>query len=104
MDWEIPSSEALLEDNITKFAGFASANFGFDRSIEALVINWLHPLMLVSKTAHTNGDHHTWRQAMNGPFDGEYWEAAGIEVETLESMKAWRFVDREVSINFLSST
>ena len=45
--------------------------------------------MLVSKTANTNGDNPTWILEINGPFSGEYWEAAGTEVETLEKMKYW---------------
>ena len=61
----------------------------FDGSIKALVFNWLHPLIISAKTANTNGDNPTWIQAMNGPFDGEYWDSDGTEVETLERMKAW---------------
>ena len=59
--------------------------------------------MMLAKTFYTNGDNTTQRQAMNGPFAGEYWEAAGTEVETLERMKAWEVVERKVSMNFLSS-
>ena len=71
MDWEVPSADALLEDKLTKF-DFAAADCGFDGSIEALVVNWLHPLMLAAKTASTNGDNPNWKQAMNGPFADEY--------------------------------
>ena len=49
--------------------------------------------MVASKTANTNGDNPTWRQAMNGPFADEYWEAYGTDIETLERMKAWEVVD-----------
>ena len=41
---------------------------------------------------------------MHGPFADEYWKAACTEVETLEKMKAWDIVGREVSMNVLSST
>ena len=83
---------------------FAAADCGFDGSIEALVVNWLHPLMLAAKTASTSGDNPNWKQAMNGPFADEYWDAACVEVETLEKMKAWEVVEREVNMNVLSST
>ena len=46
MDWDIPIPEALPEDNLTKFIHFAPADCIFDGSIESLVVNWLHPLML----------------------------------------------------------
>ena len=72
MDWEIPIPEALLEYNITKFVHFAAADCGFDGSIEALVVNCLHPLMLADKTANPNGENLTWKQSINGPFADKY--------------------------------
>ena len=104
MDWDIPSPEALIEYNLTKVVHFADADCGFYGSIKDLFFNWIHPLMLAAKTANTNDDNPTWRQAMNGPFADGYLEAAGTEVETLERMKAWEVVEREVSMNVLSST
>ena len=77
MDWEIPSPGDFLEDNLTKFVHFAAADCGFGGSIEALVVNWLHHLMLESKTANTDGENPTWRKEMNGPFADEYWEESG---------------------------
>ena len=104
MDWEVPDANSLMTDSLTKFVHFAAADCGFDGSIEALVVNWLHPLMLAAKTASTSGDNTNWKQAMNGLFADEYWEAACTEVETLERMKAWEVVEREVTMNVLSST
>ena len=102
MDWQIPISEALLEENITKFVHFAPAYCDFDGSIEALVVNWIHPLMLSAKTDNTNGDNPNWIQATNGPFAGQYWEAAVAVVETMERMKASEVAEREVLMNVLS--
>ena len=104
MDQDIPSPEAFLQDNLNKFVHFAASDCGFYGYIDALVVNWLHPLILASKTANTNSDNPTQRQAMNGPFSDEYWEAAGTQVDTLERIKAWEVVEREVSINVMSST
>ena len=39
MDWEVPSPDALMGDELTKFVHFATADCGFDGSIEALVVN-----------------------------------------------------------------
>ena len=41
---------------------------------------------------------------MNGPFSEEYWEAACVEVETLEKMKAWNVVEHETTMSVLFST
>ncbi len=41
---------------------------------------------------------------MNGPFLAEYWQAACVEVETLEEMDAWDVVEREPEMNVLPST
>ena len=78
MDWEVPSAAVLLEDKLTKFVHFAAANCGFDGSIEALVVNWLYPWMLAAETNSISGDTHNWKQAMNGPFAGEYCDTACI--------------------------
>ena len=104
MDWEIPIPEYFLQENLKKFVHFAAFDCGFDVSIEDLVFNWLHPFMLASKTTNTNGENTILIQEMNGPFADEYWEASGAKVETLESMKYWEVVEREVSMNVLSYT
>ena len=57
---------------ITKFVHFAAADCEFYGTVEALVVNWLHPLMLAAKTAGTSDDNPNWKQAMNGPFADEY--------------------------------
>ncbi|KAL7524697.1 hypothetical protein ACHAXR_002241, partial [Thalassiosira sp. AJA248-18] len=60
--------------------------------------------MLAAKTASNQEDNPSWVQAMNGPFAEEYWQAACIEVETLEKMEAWDVVDRTSDMNVLPST
>ena len=104
MDWEIPIPEDLLEENIIKIVHFDAVDCDFYGSIKDLVFNWLHPFMLASKTTNTNGENTILIQEMNGPFADEYWEASGAKVETLESMKYWEVVEREVSMNVLSYT
>ncbi|KAL7532071.1 hypothetical protein ACHAXR_006179 [Thalassiosira sp. AJA248-18] len=72
--------------------------------MESLVVNWLHPLMLAAKSKGNDADNPTWIQAMNGPFSEEYWEAACIEVATLEKMDAWSVKERTPEMNVLPST
>ena len=94
----------LIEDKLNKFVHFAAADCGFGGSMTALVVNWLHPLMFAAKTASTDGDTTSSKQVMNGPFAGEYWDAACVEVKTWEKANAWEVVEHEVNMNVLSST
>ena len=102
--WEVPSAEVLLKSDLARFVHFAATDCGFDGTIESLVANWLHPLMLAAKSKRNDADNPSWIQAMNGPFSQEYWEASCLEVETLEKMDAWSVVDRKPEMNVLPST
>ena len=84
MEWEIPSPDELMSSELSRFVHFAATDCGFDGSVESLVINWLHPLMLAAKSKSNQEDNPDWNQAMNGPFYEKYWESACLEVETLE--------------------
>ena len=86
--WAVPSVDALINSDLDKFVHFAASDAGFDGTIESMVVNWLHPLMLQAKTRSNAEDNPDWLKAMNGPFAQEYWEAACIEIETLERMEA----------------
>ena len=92
-DWNIPSAKELMHSDLARFVHFAASDYGFDGSVESLAVKWLHPLMLAAKSLGTQADNPNWMQAMNGPFAEEYWEAACIEVETLEKMEAWDVVE-----------
>ena len=104
LQWEVPTPEALLHSDISRFVHFAARDCGFDGTIESLVVNWLHPMMLQAKSRTNQADNPTWIQAMNGPFAEDYWEAACVEVETLETIDAWSVVDRHANMNVLPST
>ena len=84
MDWEVPSVAVLMQSSISKFINFAASECGYDGTVESLVCDWIHPMMLQAKLAASQEDNPNWWQAMNGPFSAEYWEAACVEVETLE--------------------
>ena len=60
--------------------------------------------MLAAKSKGNKVDNPDWMQAMNGPFSREYWEAACIEIETLEKMDAWSVEDRTPEMSVLPST
>ena len=61
-------------------------------------------MFLKAKAAESLEDNPNWRQATNGQFADEYWDAAVSEIENLESMKAWEFVDREDDMNAIRLT
>ena len=55
----------------------------------------MHPLFLKANSDASQQENPNWRQAMNGQFADECWEAAVTEIETLESMHTWEVVERE---------
>jgi len=104
IQWEVPSAEALMKSDLSRFVYFAATDCGFDGFIEALVVNWLHPLMLTATSKGNHIDNLNWMQAMNGPFSREYLEAACVEVETMEKMDAWPVQGRTKEMNVLPLT
>ena len=103
--WEVPTVDSLMKSDLARFVHYAASCTGYNGSIDSLVVNWLHPLMLQVRLKGKNDpDNTNWWQAMNGPFAAEYWEAACVEVETLEKMDAWSVVDRTDDMNVLPST
>ena len=103
MEWEFPSIAVLLQSPITQFIKLGTNHAGINQTIENLVCEWIHPLMIQAKAAASKEDNPKWWQAMNGPFSSEYWQAACFEVETLEEMDAWKVFDREEGMNVLPS-
>ena len=49
MNWEVPSTEDLLTNDLSKFVHFAASDCGYCGSIKDTVVNWLHPLLLAAK-------------------------------------------------------
>ena len=66
-------------------------------------MNWIHPLFLKAKSAVSKEDNPSWKQAMNGDFKVDFWEAASAEIKTLEDMDSWDVVDRTDDMNVLAS-
>ena len=104
MAWEVPTVEELMASNLARFVHFAATDCGYQGTIEALAVNWLHPLMMAAKAKGNDIDNPDWWHAMNGIYAQEYWEAACVEVETLEKMDAWSVVDQTPDMNVLPST
>ncbi len=87
---EVPTADVLLFSDLAWFVHFAATNCGFNGSVESLVVNWLCHLMLAEKSRGNDLDNLNWLQEMNGSWEEEYWEAACIEVETLENLDNWK--------------
>ena len=100
---EVPTVETLMASPLSKFIHFAANDCGYSGTRLELVANWVHPLFLKAKSEASKEDNPSWRQAMNGPFKEEYWEAACKEIETLQSMEAWEVVDKEDGMNVIQS-
>ena len=61
-------------------------------------------MILKAKAAASAEDNPTWKQAFEGAFAEEYWQAAILEIETLEKMEAWDVVERTDDMNVIGST
>ncbi len=86
LNWNPESLHVFLSSPLIQFVTLAASESGFFDSLASLVCGWLHPLFLQAKTAANQEDNPNWWQAMNGPFHEEFWEAACVEIETLEHM------------------
>ena len=93
LDDSIPIIKELSNSQISKFITLPANNCGYSGTSEDTIVNHVHPLFLKSKAAASGEDNPNWRQAMNGQFADEYWEAAVTEIETLEFMKEWEVVE-----------
>ena len=101
LDNSIPTIKELLDSPISKFITLAANDCGYSGTSEYLIVNCVHKLFLKTKAAASAEDNPNWRQAMNGKFADEYWEAAVTEIETLEFMKAWGVVEQQDDMNVL---
>ena len=104
LEESIPTITELLDSPIFNYITLAANDCGYSGTAEELIVNYVHPLFLKAKAAASSEDNPNWRQAMNGQFADEYWDAAVSEIETLESMKAWEVVDQEDDMNVIRST
>ena len=64
----------------------------------------MHPLFLKANSAASKEYNPTWKEAMNGPFAEEYWEACKTEIVTLDGMVAWEVFKRTVDMNVIPYT
>lgn len=94
MQLDVLSIEDLLNSPLSRFLTLAAADCGYSGTGRDLIVDWIHPFFLQAKAAASKEDNPNWWQAMRGPFAKEYWEAACVEIETLEGMHAWDVIDR----------
>ena len=99
-----PTVAELMDSPLSKFITLAANDCGYSGTTEELIVNYVHPLFLSAKSAASKEDNPNWRQAMQGPFADEYWDAMRVEISTLESMGAWEIVDRKDDMNVIDST
>jgi hypothetical protein len=100
---EVPTVEALMACPLSCFIHFAANDCGYSGSHYDLIANWVHPLFLKAKSEASKEDNPSWKQAMSGPFNKEYWDAAVQEIQTLESIDAWEVVDQSEAENVIDS-
>ena len=76
LDDSITTIKELLDSPISKFITLAKNDFLYSGTSEDLIVNHFHPLFLKAKPAASVEDIPNLRQAINGQFADEYWEAA----------------------------
>ena len=104
LEESISTITELLDSPISNYIILAANDCGYSGTAEELIVNYFHPLFLKAKLAAGSEDNPNWRQAMNGQFADEYWDAAVSEIETLESMKECEVVYREDDMHVIRST
>ena len=104
MEMNVPTVEALMNSPLAKFIHLAANDCGYRGSKTDIICRWVHPLFLKAKSAASKEDNPTWKEATNGPFAEEYWEACKTEIATLEGMEAWEVVKRTIEMNVIPST
>ena len=100
----IPTVVELMDSPLAKFIHLAANDCGYNGSTQELICNWIHPLFLKAKSEASKLDNPNWREAMRGEFADQYWEAAKVEIQTLEGMNSWEVVKRTVEMNVLPGT
>ena len=65
---DLPSIEDIMNCSMSKFIQFTANDCGYHGSKKDLIVNWIHPLFLKSKSAASQEDTPNWRQVMNGLF------------------------------------
>ena len=83
LEESIPTITELLDIPISNYITLAANDCGYSGTAEELIVNYVRPLFLKEKAAASLEDNPNWRQAMNGQFADEYWDAAVSEIETL---------------------
>jgi hypothetical protein len=102
-DWSDFGKE-VCEGYATAFTNYLEPDLSDD--LEAFTITDIQPHVLEANVASNDADNPSWNQAINGPFQDKWWEAMGIEIDTLENdLKAWELVKRDDTMkNILPST
>ena len=76
LEESIPTITELLDIPISNYITLAANDCGYSVTAEEIIVNYFHPLFLKAKAAASLEDNPNWRQAMNGQFADEYWDAA----------------------------
>ena len=65
---DLPEIGEVLKKNLDKFISFAANDCGYSGSEHDIMVKWVHPLFLTSKTACIKADNLNWRNAMESYF------------------------------------
>ena len=75
-----------MESTLARIITLAVNDFGYGDTTNNFIVNWVHPLLLKDHYEYIKEYKPKWNQAMNCPFEDEYWQAECTELENLEGM------------------
>ncbi len=94
----------LLARPLSKFIPFASNDCGCSCSFTEIFVTTVLPFFLEAKSEASKEDLPNWHQALNGPFEDNYWKVAEKESDALEGMGASDGVECEDGMNLIKGT
>ena len=97
LDWS-STKDSSFGTHWDRFQAFLSRNLDYIHN----TLENTHPLLLAAKANST--DNPKWYEAVNGPYDDQFYDAMVEELTMLENIGAWTKVLKTKSMNVLKST
>ena len=72
---------------------FPNKYCGYSGTVQELIVNYIHPLFLDSRSAASREENPNWLEVTTVVSYDNYWKAMKVNISTLESMGTWDIVD-----------
>ena len=99
-EWDDVSSD--IAKGISAFSAYVQPDLSDE--LGSYTVTDMQPHILQAKASKRDADNPSYTQAMNSPNADKWYEAAQIELKTLEDINAWSLVKREPWMKVLPMT